>query len=293
MFITSTGEVGIGTASPGALLDVGRTAAGTSSNIRVLNNSTTDGTAAGIVLTTGTANSLMTARVVENVGASARYFIVSTGSGVNGGTFFDTGGMLWRSQNTATEYMRLGTDGNLLIGTANSLARITANLTTASKIAHFQSAVPGTPANVDAQEIITVSASAAVSGLTFGGSDARLMTLTVTPNNEIAWRANKLALVATDYISLYAGGLTERVRLTSGGVLNILNDAGPQSADTLAVGFRGAPHNDQTGTTYTFARTDAGRAVMFKGTSNATYTIPLSTTTDFPRSEERRGKSVR
>jgi hypothetical protein len=75
---------------------------------------------------------------------------------------------------------------------------------------------------------------------------------------------------------------TERLRLDSNGILTIANDVGPASADTLAVGFRGAPHNDQTGTTYTFVATDAGRAVMFKGTANATWTIPLSTTTDFP-----------
>ena len=280
VIIDSSGRIGVGS-SPGQSLDVLRTVAGGLSEIRCFNGSTVDNTTASVLVATGTANAYGLFRVVESSTLSARYLFLTAGTGINGGTFFDLGSVFWRSQDTATEYMRLGTDGNLLIGGTNSLARLTLNSTTASKIVHFQSSVPGTPADVDVQEIITVSASAAVSGLTFGGSDARLMTLTVTPANEVTWRANKLAIMATDYSSMYTGGL-ERLRLTNGGVLNISNDAGPQSTDTLAVGFRGAPHNDQTGTTYTFARTDAGRAVMFKGTSNATYTIPLSTTTDFP-----------
>lgn len=79
-----------------------------------------------------------------------------------------------------------------------------------------------------------------------------------------------------------AQGAASRLELSSRGVLYVTNDLGPDAGDTLALGFRGAPHNDQTGTTYTFARTDAGRAVMFKGSASATWTVPLSTTTDFP-----------
>lgn len=73
-----------------------------------------------------------------------------------------------------------------------------------------------------------------------------------------------------------------RLELNSRGQLTITNDLGPASTDTTAVGFRGSPHNDQSGTTYTFAVTDAGRAVMYKGTGVSTWTVPLSTTTDFP-----------
>ena len=110
-------------------------------------------------------------------------------------------------------------------------------------------------------------------------------------DNSVSWYIDVLGSAAgtdpgamrfVDNQGFDGGGARVRAEFSSRGVLSIVNDLGPLDTDTLAVGFRGAPHNDQTGTTYTFARTDAGRAVMFKGTASATWTIPLSTTTDFP-----------
>lgn len=178
-----------------------------------------------------------------------------------------------------TERARIDSSGNLLLGAASSLARITALNTSAAKIVHFQSAVSGTPANIDVQEVLTVSANAGVSGLTFAAGDFRLMTLTVTPNNEIAWRGNKLALYAADYIPLYTGGL-ERVRLTSTGDFRF-EGTHPGPTSTTSIGYMGAPVNNQT-TTYTLALTDAGKTVRKTGTTAFTVTIPADSTTNFP-----------
>jgi hypothetical protein len=277
--ITSTGLIGVGTNTPSQSLDVLRTVAGGLSEIRCYNGSTVDNTTASVLVATGTANAYGLMRVVESATFSARYLFFGAGVGINGGTFFDLGSVFWRSQDTATEYMRLNTAGNLLVGTTSNLARLTVGSTSAAKIAHFQSAVPGTPANIDTQEIITVSANAGVSGLTFAAGDPRLITLTVMSSNEIAWRANKLALYATDTVSLYTGG-NERVRLTSTGDLRF-EGTHPGPSSTASIGYMGAPVENKT-SGYTLALTDAGRTIRKTGTTQIDITIPADATVNFP-----------
>jgi len=106
-------------------------------------------------------------------------------------------------------------------------ARLTINnngLTGVSTIARsleLTGVVPGSPANFDAQELIKINATAAVSGLTFSGTDGRLATLTVTPANEIVLRTNKVGLAATEYAVFYTGGANERMRINSNGNVGI------------------------------------------------------------------------
>jgi uncharacterized membrane protein YdcZ (DUF606 family) len=277
MRISSTGLVGIG-GDPATTLDLLRTVPGSISELRIFNNSTTNGTAASLQLATGTANSFALIRVAEQ--SPNRFWIFTTGAGVNGGTFFDTSGMVWRSNTGATRYMDLNTAGNLLIGTTVNLARLTAITTAAPKVAHFSGAITASPANLDAQEALVVAANTATSGLTFTGSDARLMSLTVTPANEVAWRANKVALSASDTMSFYTNGTAERVRLTNGGDLRF-EGSHPGPTSTTSIGYMGAPVVNITAN-YTIQLSDAGKTIHKNTTAAVTLTIPAESTTNFP-----------
>jgi hypothetical protein len=66
-----------------------------------------------------------------------------------------------------------------------------------------------------------------------------------------------------------------RLELNSRGQLTIVNDLGPASTDTQAVGFRGSPNNDRTGTTnYNLVLSDAGKTIFKADNSAQTITIP-------------------
>ena len=76
-----------------------------------------------------------------------------------------------------------------------------------------------------------------------------------------------------------------RLELNSRGQLTIVNDLGPISTDTQAVGFRGSPNNDLTGA-YTLTLTDAGRTVRKTDNTARTVTVPadgaVGSSTNFP-----------
>lgn len=83
------------------------------------------------------------------------------------------------------------------------------------------------------------------------------------------------------WIDQRAATPASRLELNSRGVLNIVNDLGPASTDTLSVGFRGSPNNDQSAN-YTLALTDAGRTIRKTVLTAFTVTIPADATVDFP-----------
>jgi hypothetical protein len=111
VIITGAGNVGIGTASPGAKLDVAQAFSGTTIDadhiIRILNNYGTD--TAGVLAG-------MTFRV-ENGVSNSRGFIGLSNNGSSGRADMVFAGV--NSSGSATEYMRIKTGGNVGIGTAS------------------------------------------------------------------------------------------------------------------------------------------------------------------------------
>ena len=76
---------------------------------------------------------------------------------------------------------------------------------------------------------------------------------------------------------------TERMRLTTRGQPLLSNDQGPDSTDTFALGFRGAPANFVSDANYTFVLTDAGKSVIRSASAAArTWTVPASGSVNFP-----------
>lgn len=211
----------------------------------------------------------LNSRVLQNISTSAltqdgMYInFNSTGTSADNQIRFFTPG--------TTERMRIRGDGGVAIGTAGG-----------DYGRDWRLVVRHDTAGLNAQIGI-------INGSTAASSNARFVHITGTGNSftehaliEVAGPANFFSTdhgSAVSYQRWTFNGF-ERLRLNSNGNLVQVNDTG--QGDDLSLGFRGAPHNDQTGTTYTFALTDAGRAVMFKGSANATWTIPLSTTTNFP-----------
>jgi hypothetical protein len=114
--ITSAGYVGIGTASPGAKLDVAQAFSGTTIDadhiIRILNNYGTD--TAGVLAG-------MTFRV-ENGVSNSRGFIGLSNNGSSGRADMVFAGV--NSSGSATEYMRIKTGGNVGIGTTAPTAKL-------------------------------------------------------------------------------------------------------------------------------------------------------------------------
>jgi hypothetical protein len=82
----------------------------------------------------------------------------------------------------------------------------------------------GSPPNLDQHGLLTFSRSTAVDGVTFSGSDARLFTVTITPENEVAFRSVNTTLISTNYINFRtSNGDVQAVRIASTGNVGISN----------------------------------------------------------------------
>lgn len=118
-----------------------------------------------------------------------------------------------------------------------------------------------------------------------GAVDFRL-TVGSTLYANIYASASDFTLLAVQSTPLIFGTAnTERMRIDSRGVLNIVNDLGPLDTDTLSVGFRGAPNVDLTADR-TLTLTDAGRTIRKIDTTARTVTVPADgaagSSTNFP-----------
>lgn len=186
-------------------------------------------------------------RVVDVTGAGFIDFGVD-GVSASTGIGFGTG---------TTTYMRMNGTGDWAINSSNHYAKLHINTTdnalgllvsgTARGVRIVNSATSGLIEGVDQ------TGTGSYQPLGFGGSEF------------------KFAVSATNYL-----------QIDTRGVATIVNDQGPASTDVNAVGFRGIPSNEQSGSTYTIALTDSGKAVVKMVTTALTVTIPANTTTAFP-----------
>ena len=115
MRIDSSGNVGIGTASPGYKLDV-QFNQNSGNGIRAYNLATGASASAFVQYSTGTANSYVLANLLDN--SAVPYFQTAGGSAVTT-SYTDFTTQVWRSTGGSTEYMRINSSGNVGIGTAS------------------------------------------------------------------------------------------------------------------------------------------------------------------------------
>jgi hypothetical protein len=156
------------------------------------------------------------------------------------------------------ERLRINTDGNIGIGTTT----INRRLHVASPgfgVAEFNSTITANPASVDVGEIFTISASGAISGVTFSGGDGRMMTFGVDTANRGYMRSRALNLITTDELVLSTNS-AERMRITAAGLVGI---ARTDPSFTLDVNGGIQSNSDM-------------RAPVFYDSSDTTYYIDLN-----------------
>ena len=245
MVITDTGNVGIGAATPSTKLVV-------QGNILVDNSVDTfigyAGTAGptftnlmtnghadfhlGVNLELDNSHNLVTVNSHANITGSG---VVLGGNaypnGINSINFFsNTSGTATAGTTYApsTAKMVLASTGNVGIGTTNPTAKFMVWNSAGATAAQLISSPASSPANFDTSQFFALQRNAGVSGLTYSANDTRLLCATVTPDDEVVWRGNRLGLLATDYLAFRTGGSTEKMRITSTGNVGI-GDNNPQN----------------------------------------------------------------
>jgi Collagen triple helix repeat (20 copies) len=293
-FATSTGNVGIGTTTPGSKLAVSGTAAAGTVSTAIQNTSGINGSQVVLSLDPG-ANGL------NNRDAQ----IVAINNGSNQIS------MVFKTANAATptEAMRIDNAGNLGVGTAPS-AKLDVSSTNSRSRLDLSTASP---------TWITTNASAAA----YAGAVHDALTHRWLLSSSEAMRIDSTGSVGIGTASptnFGAGYTTAHLNGTSGGVfrsqggsvigdfyadtagtvsirsvgaypilfspnsterLRLLTTGGIVSADLAdAVGYKGQPQVGQSGP-YTFALTDMGKQIINNGGAT-TWTIPANASVAFP-----------
>lgn len=183
--------------------------------------------------------------------AGTKFNISSEGSG---SAYLTTGYV--RFVNAGGETARIDASGNLGIGGIPTKKFEVVSSSAADAMA-VSSLVPGSPANIDAQQFSAWYATSPTAGLTFSGADPRLLSMTVTPSNEIALRAAKPILLGTSYLAL--GVVSEAMRINASN--NIGMGSTPLGTARLTVY---GPQGDVQ------IRTDDGNVTAYVGYSSGT-----------------------
>jgi hypothetical protein len=229
--ILSSGNIGIGTTNPSARIHI--------ENSNTTFTSPGDTNTPSIYLLNGNANS-----------ATAHSIVAVRTNGANSGDpfiSFDIGGVIgWSAgiDNSDNDIFKISNNWADL-GTSNRLAIATNGQT------NFTVTYGGSPANLDAHSLLTFARTTPLDGVTYSGLDARLFSFTITPENEVAFRAANATIVSTNYINFRTNnGGVQAVRITTTGNVGIgntnataklhINSVHNESVNYLKVGGTGS-----------------------------------------------------
>ena len=182
------GLVGIGTSLPVYPLDV-RSISMFRQNVTIASSNISSSISTGALVINGGLG------VGDNVYVSGNVVLAATGSqfdGTNNDTVTSPS-YAWTGDVTTGMY-RVSTGA---IGFSSGGLQVARFSKTGFLGTNF---VAGSPANLDTQQILTLTNNVAISGVTFSGSDARLLSATITPTNEVTWRAQALGMNAINYM---------------------------------------------------------------------------------------------
>ena len=274
MRITSTGNVGIGTASPSGILD----ASGSAPVVYITNTSTSAWGTSGLYFKTATVGIAKILAQRNNL-TSGGYllFNTTTDAGVD------------------TERMRIDSTGNVGIGTASPAFT---GLTISGKgnpsvgIEYFETGTGGA-SYIGRKARGTQASPSAV------GNNDYIATLLASGYKATAWSGNAglVGFRASENFTNTATGTyfvvetvtvggtarTERMRIDDAG-LDVVGDIGATGAifaNGIEVGYRDIP-TTVSNATKTFALADAGKGFGKDNTTAYTYTIPANASVAFP-----------
>jgi hypothetical protein len=202
--ILSSGNIGIGITNPSARIHI--------ENSNTAFTSPGDTNTPSIYLLNGNSNSTTAHSTVA----------VRTNGANSGDPFisFDIGGVIgWSAgiDNSDNDIFKISNNWADL-GTSNRLAIATNGQT------NFTVTYGGSPANMDVHSLLTFSRTTPLDGVTYSGADARLFSFTITPENEVAFRAANATIVSTNYINFRtSNGNVQAVRITAAGNVGIGN----------------------------------------------------------------------
>lgn len=165
-----------------------------------------------------------------------------------------------------TVRMVVNETGNVGIGNNTPAVRLDVG-TSSYKVARFGSGATSSPASFDAGEVITTTAVPPVSGMSFSGSDGRLLTIGVAPDNSVYLRANKLKFASTTNVGFATGGAS-----TDGVTIDTANNISTNGAILQINAAKWLAQHDGTNA---YVRANTGNMYMGAGGANI---VVLSTT---------------
>ena len=133
---------------------------------------------------------------------------------------------------SGAETVRFTSSGSVGIGTGSPGRRLDVSTSTSYSSARFTSAITASPADLDAGEVVTISGTSGIAGLTFAAGDSRLLTFGVDPNNFTYLRAANLTLSPTLTLRFLTSG-SERMRIDSSGNIGIGTSAPTATLDVV------------------------------------------------------------
>jgi len=202
----------------------------------VYNAAVSASSVAQLICKTGTPNSNLSLILGDGNGSPGAF--LTAGSAV-GNLAFRAATMSWQNSVGSQTYGSVNANGQWVFSS------------TLSQTLAMNTVVTASPANLDVEAISTVNNNAAITGLTFSGSDPRLYSFTITPTNQIAFRAYNPAIYGTNSTTVVgpSGGVQLQVGTTAhNGIYQFQTTDGGAAAfylvdSSTTVGYFGTTQN--------------------------------------------------